>query len=198
MAPRTRRRPWFWAGRYQLLPSTPSGQDAGHSLQEALVHMWRNHGLGFDDAGSIFSQIKGLDDEPSFVGAIDQGDLEAVEEMYSFRMPSRSTILASTLSADRLLGRLAQALGRGDDANQHFQDALKFCRDGGYWPELAWSAYDYAESLVVQSAVTNSDQAPTLLNDALSTANHFEMASFIPKMQNLLENSNLWLDAVRS
>jgi len=64
--------------------------------------------------------------------AIDQADSEAAVEMYSSLTPSRNTILASTLSADRLLGRIAQALGRGDDANQNFQDALKCCRDWGY------------------------------------------------------------------
>ena len=64
--------------------------------------------------------------------AIDQADFEAAVEMYSSLTPSRNTILASTLSADRLLGRIAQALGRGDDANQNFQDALKCCRDWGY------------------------------------------------------------------
>jgi tetratricopeptide (TPR) repeat protein len=49
---------------------------------------------------------------------------------------------------DRILGLLAQTLGKHDLAIQHFEDALEFCRDGGARPEPAWTCSDYAEMLL--------------------------------------------------
>ena len=64
----------YWAGSYQLLPGTPSGRDARHSPQEALSHVQRIHGPDFDAGGSIVGQLRGLDEEPSFAGAINLAD----------------------------------------------------------------------------------------------------------------------------
>jgi len=49
---------------------------------------------------------------------------------------------------DRLLGLLAQTMGSPDLAAEHFEDALAFCRRGGYRPELAWICCDYADMLL--------------------------------------------------
>lgn len=69
----------YWAARYQGLPGHPSDQDTGWAPREALVHVHRLHGPGFQVSGSISGAIKGLDDEPSFSPAIDlvstRGDL---------------------------------------------------------------------------------------------------------------------------
>ncbi|PKB72109.1 MAG: hypothetical protein BZY87_01875 [SAR202 cluster bacterium Io17-Chloro-G6] len=49
---------------------------------------------------------------------------------------------------DRVLGLLASAVGRLDDAASHFEDCLTFCRLGGFRPALAWTCHDYAEVLL--------------------------------------------------
>jgi hypothetical protein len=71
----------YWAARFQTLPGTPSGQDAGYSPAEAVERVERLHGPGFRARGLIFEQVKGLDGEPSFAGVIDlvstAGDLPA-------------------------------------------------------------------------------------------------------------------------
>jgi hypothetical protein len=71
----------YWAARFQTLPGSPSGQDAGHRPGEAIEHVHRIHGPGFRARGLIFEQLKGLDKEPSFAGVIDlvstKGDLLA-------------------------------------------------------------------------------------------------------------------------
>ena len=46
-------------------------------------------------------------------------------------------------ASDRLLGLLAQTMGRPDGATAHFEDAMAFCRKTGYRPELAWNCCDY-------------------------------------------------------
>jgi len=61
----------YWGGSYQVLPGTPSGRDAGHSPKEALAHVQRIHGPDFDATGSIVGQLRGLEQEPTFTGAID-------------------------------------------------------------------------------------------------------------------------------
>jgi Questin oxidase-like len=69
----------YWAARYRELPGRPSEQDAGWSPREALVHVHRLHGPGFQVSGSISGAITGLDAEPSFPPTIDlvsaRGDL---------------------------------------------------------------------------------------------------------------------------
>ena len=52
------------------------------------------------------------------------------------------------MSVDRMLGRLARAMERQDDAISHFEDGLAFCRNAEYGPELAWTCSDYAEMLL--------------------------------------------------
>ena len=54
-------------------------------------------------------------------------------------------------SSDRLLGLLARTMGRISDARGHFEDALGFCRRAGYRPELAWSSFDYAETILAEA-----------------------------------------------
>ena len=60
-------------------------------------------------------------------------------------MPSFSLVF------DRLLGLLSQTMGSSDLAAEHFEDALAFCRTGGYRPELAWTCCDYADLLLADS-----------------------------------------------
>jgi hypothetical protein len=71
----------YWAARFQTLPGSPSGKDAGHSPGEAIEHVQRIHGPNFRARGLIFEQVKGLDKEPSFAGVVDlvstEGDLLA-------------------------------------------------------------------------------------------------------------------------
>jgi hypothetical protein len=71
----------YWAARFQMLPGSPSGKDAGYWPGEAIKHVQRIHGPGFRARGLIFEQVKGLDTEPSFASVIDlvstDGDLLA-------------------------------------------------------------------------------------------------------------------------
>ena len=70
--------------------------------------------------------------------AIVDGDGESAARQYDFLSPRRGICLV--ISSDRLLGLLARTMGRLDDAAGHFEDALSFCRKGGYGPELAGPA----------------------------------------------------------
>lgn len=52
------------------------------------------------------------------------------------------------MPAGRVLGLIANALGRLEQAAAHFEDGLIFCRTGGYMPALASTCHDYAEALL--------------------------------------------------
>ena len=57
-------------------------------------------------------------------------------------------MIESVASVDRLLGLLCQTMGNLDQASEHFEDALNFCRKAGYRPELGWTCCDYADTLL--------------------------------------------------
>ncbi|MCH8061051.1 MAG: protein kinase [Chloroflexi bacterium] len=84
--------------------------------------------------------------------AMERGDAEAAREQYAALKPrSGEVAMFAPFSYDRILGLLAQTMGNLEDAQNHFDDALTFCRKAGYRPELAWSLCDYADMLLERS-----------------------------------------------
>ncbi len=80
----------------------------------------------------------------------------------------------SFMSRDRLLGLLAQTMGRTDRAVSHFEDALVFSQGGGYRPELAWTCCDYAYTLLV-----GGDGPPPAPEDRVKALALLEQAKII-------------------
>ena len=52
------------------------------------------------------------------------------------------------MCSDRTLGLRTHALANYNKASEHFEDALAFCREAGYRPEIAWSCCDYFDTLL--------------------------------------------------
>ncbi len=86
------------------------------------------------------------------------------------------------LATGRVLGRLAKLLGRPDDAESHFQDAIRFCSAAGYQPELAWSLYDLAELANDHSQFGGRDRALKLQVEALAIARELGMKPLIERI----------------
>ena len=63
-----------------------------------------------------------------------------------------------------VLGLLSQTMGNLDQAVDHFEDALVFCRKGGYRPELAWTCCDYADMLRERDSEGDRAKAISLLD----------------------------------
>ena len=105
-------------------------------------------------------------------------------------------MIDTVLSMDRLLGILAQTMGSPDQAAEHFEDALAFCRKAGYRPELAWSCCDYADLLLqrasTSSARTESEEdrrkAMSLLDESLSISSEMGMR---PLMERVLSRREI-------
>ena len=85
-------------------------------------------------------------------------------------------------SVDRLRGRLAVALARLDDAGEHFEDALEFCRGAEYRPELAWTCLDYSEMLLERNAADDRARTTELQDEAIAIATELGMKPLLERV----------------
>jgi DNA-binding CsgD family transcriptional regulator len=78
--------------------------------------------------------------------------------------------ILSTGSASRSLGLLATTMSRWDDAERHFDDAVRMNARMGARSALAWTQYDYAQMLIARRHHGDRKRAYTLLSEALEAA----------------------------
>ena len=119
--------------------------------------------------------------------AIQEGDDALSAELYTTLAPFRGTLDTDGLiSLDRLLGLLAHTMGKLDDAAAHFEDALAFCRRGGYRPELAWACHDYA---ALRQAQGEREKALELLDESLAISTELGMRPLMERATALREQA---------
>ena len=120
--------------------------------------------------------------------AVQRGDPDAAANQYASLTACRGTAMAGlSFVFDRLLGLLAQSMNRTDAAVRHFEDALAFCRSGSYRPELAWSCYDYASTLLQRNGPGDHQRAASLLEESLSISNGLGMRPLMERVRTLQE-----------
>ena len=90
--------------------------------------------------------------------AVQRGDATEASIHYA-ELESKSGIMLLFISTDRVLGLLAQTMGNLDQAMNHFEDALSFCRKAGYRPNLAWTCHDYANALLQRNILGDRGNA---------------------------------------
>ena len=115
--------------------------------------------------------------------AVQRGDVASARAQYA-ALETTHGIMLQYICADRVLGLLAQTLGRLDDAAAHFEAAKTFCRKAGYRPELAWSCCDYA---ALQHARGRRADALTLLEEALVVSTELGMRPLMKRVGVLRE-----------
>jgi DNA-binding NarL/FixJ family response regulator len=71
----------------------------------------------------------------------------------------------------------------------HFEDALAFCRQAGYRPELAWTCYNYAEALLQRSHPGDLARAMSLLDESLAISYELGMRSLAERVAAFREQS---------
>ncbi|MCH8186543.1 MAG: AAA family ATPase [Chloroflexi bacterium] len=131
--------------------------------------------------------------------AVQRGDAEAAGPLYDALVSRRGTMLAlfgpgialprGVVSADRLLGLLAQTIGKLDDAAAHFDDAIVFCRKAGYRPELAWTCYEYADALLQRNGPGDHQKAMSLLEESLAISTELGMKPLMERVAALQERA---------
>ena len=79
-------------------------------------------------------------------------------------------------------------MGKLDDAQTHYEDALAFCRKAGYLVELAWSLCDYADMLLERDGEGDKAKAGTLLGESLQISSDLGMR---PLMERVLSRREI-------
>ncbi len=121
--------------------------------------------------------------------AVQRGDSTAATDHYASLASSRGTAMPGfSLALDRLLGLLARTIGSPDLAAEHFEDALAFCRKGGYRPELAWTCCDYAHMLLERNIEGDRAKAMSLLDESLAISTTLGMR---PLMERVLSRRDI-------
>ena len=120
--------------------------------------------------------------------AVQTGDQSAAAEHYSYLLGQQSTMASTVISADRLLGLLSQTMGDLDQATEHFEDALVFCREAGYRPELTWTCCDYADMLLERDDEGEKSKATSLLDESLAISSELGMR---PLMERVLSRREI-------
>ena len=113
--------------------------------------------------------------------AVQRCDAASAEEQYSALAPVPG-IMVFYIGTDQVLGLLSVTLGRLDQAIDHFEDSLEFCRKAGYRPNLAWTCYDYAGVLCQRDGPGDRERATALLEDALSIATELGMKPLMERV----------------
>ncbi len=91
------------------------------------------------------------------------------------------------LAIDRLLGLLSHTMDDLDQATEHFEDALLFCR-AGYRVELAWTCCDYADMLLQRNGDGDRAKAMSLLDESLAISSELGMR---PLMERVLSRREI-------
>ncbi len=79
-------------------------------------------------------------------------------------------------------------MGKLHQAAAHFEDALAFCRKGGYRPELAWTCCDYADALRERNGEGDRSKAMSLLDESLAISSELGMR---PLMERVLSRRDI-------
>ena len=85
-------------------------------------------------------------------------------------------------SNQRVLGDLAKTSGEEPAAEDHYQRSVKFCRETGFKPELAWSLYEYADLLLTRDGDRDREKAGPMLDEALALTTDMGMKPLMEKV----------------
>ena len=147
------------------------------SIAEVAAHTT----LSFPSATPIYMQAARIG---LALIATERGDVELAAEQYSALAGQRG-LCYLYISIDRVLGLLAGTLKRLDEAADYFEEALDFCHQADYLPELAWSCHDYAEMLCRRSDCEGVQKAATLIGEALPIARDVGMQPLADRLEAL-------------
>jgi len=126
--------------------------------------------------------LAGLGEAAALVRAADHAEV-----LYGLlgELAGRGTVLGPSAyhgTTDRVLGLLALALGRADDAVVHHEAAVVAHETFGARPWAARSRFDLARALLARDADGDRSRALGLLNDALDAAHDIGMPGLVEEV----------------
>ncbi len=78
-------------------------------------------------------------------------------------------------------------MGNSGQAQINFEDALEFCRNAGYRPELAWTCCDYADTLLRRNESGDVSKAVALLDESMAISTELGMRPLMERITERLE-----------
>ncbi len=123
--------------------------------------------------------------------AVKGGDVESSRKCYMALEAMRHSHW--WIQGDRILGLLAHTMSMYEDSDIHFQDALTFCRNGGYRPQLVWSLHDYANLLLERNNAGDREKALEMLEESLALSTELGMNPAIERVTDLKEKASIQL-----
>jgi hypothetical protein len=73
-------------------------------------------------------------------------------------------------------------MGEHGKATDHYEAALKFCRNGGFRPEQARTCHNYAEMLLDRNAAGDREKATELQDEAIAIATELGMKPLLERV----------------
>ncbi len=122
--------------------------------------------------------------------AVQEGDASSAKEQYEAvaATPGKELVIMAGINCHRLLGLLAQTRGNPNQAGEHFEESLAYCRNAGYRPELAWTCCDYADTLLQRNGPGDRERATSLLDESLAISSELGMR---PLMERVLSRREI-------
>ena len=120
--------------------------------------------------------------------ALHRGDANAAEALYSAKQPP-AAFGGLGPQINRTIGLLARTAGNVGEALGHFDDARAFCQMAGFRPELAWTCYDYAETLLGRNGEGDQAKAVDLLDESLTISSDLGMRPLMERVAALQEQA---------
>src|SRR5262249_5445325 len=116
-------------------------------------------------------------------------DAARAEAVYGLLEPYRQMTITAGLAtvcygaAARYLGQLAGIQDRWDQAEEHFEDALRINREMAAWPWLAHTQRDFAQMLRRRGRQLDIERADALLSEAWASADRLGMIFLKKKLR---------------
>jgi len=125
--------------------------------------------------------------------AVIQNEIAGAKQRYDDLLQSRDDMAGINIavgmpSIHRVLGLLAHTMNDLDQAAAHFEEAIAFCRNAGYRPELAWTCCDYADALRERDGEGDRAKAISLLDESLAISSELGMR---PLMERVLSRREI-------
>ncbi len=114
-----------------------------------------------------------------------QAALPAYERLISYRSMAEPGFWSHFCLIDPLLGELAILQGNYDTAAEHFEEALQFCRNGNYYPDLARTCLLYARSQIESPAHVDAYVTRKLLEEGEKVAEQNHLTTILRVIRDL-------------
>jgi DNA-binding CsgD family transcriptional regulator/tetratricopeptide (TPR) repeat protein len=124
------------------------------------------------------------------LAAVDSANKTLAAEQYAALKPQQGTFVSTfSISVDHLLALTAQTMGNPDQAINHFDDALEFCRKASFRPEVAWTCFDYVGILLDRNGAGDRATAISLLDESLAISSELGMRPLMERITVLQERT---------